>query len=553
MTQSTATQSSAQQHDDFHLKIKQIKKKDYPQLKTLMDKVYHDIGGAWSKNTINTLIDQFPEGQIALFDHGQLIGMVLSVRVNYTRFSNPHTYEDLIGQSELIINDPEGDAIYGLDALIDPEYRGYRLGRRLYDARKELCRQLNLKAILTGGRIPHYHQHKDLTPGEYIDAVKSQEIYDPILSFQLANGFIVKRILNRYLPEDKHSKGFATLLEWSNIYYEPEEYQPDTRKSVVRIGGIQWQMREVDSPEDLLQQVEFFVDVMADYNADFACLPEFFNAPLMGLCESTDQNIAIRFLADYTEWFKNEISHLAVSYNVNVITGSMPIFDEDERLYNVSYLCRRDGTIEEQRKIHITPHERSAWVIEGGNKVQVFDTDAGRIGILICYDVEFPELARLLALDDMDILFVPFWTDTKNGYLRVRHCAQARAIENECYVMICGSVGNLPQVESLDIQYAQSSIFSPSDFAFPHDAIMAETTANTEMIFFSDVDLDKLKHVRNEGSVHNLKDRREDLFTLKWKKKSNLPAGKVLEVESPKAGQKKSQKRKQSKSRSKQS
>ncbi|MCC3308428.1 carbon-nitrogen hydrolase family protein [Psychrobacter sanguinis] len=510
-----------QKTEDFHLKIAEIKKKDYPQLKTLMDRVYVSLGGAWSKTTINTLIDSFSEGQIALFDHDKLIGMVLTMRVNYQRFSNPHTYDDLLGQREIIKDDPEGDALYGIDALIDPDYRGYRLGRRLYDARKELCRQMNFRAILAGGRIPKYHNYQDMTPGEYIDAVENREIYDPTLSFQLSNGFIVKRILTGYLPDDKQSKGFATLLEWANIYYEPQDYKPNARKTDVRIGGIQWQMREVESPEELLQQVEFFVDIMADYNADFACLPEFFNAPLMGLCESTDQNIAIRFLADYTEWFKNEISNLAVSYNVNVITGSMPLFDkETEVLYNVSYLCRRDGTVEEQRKIHITPHERSAWVIEGGNKVQVFDTDAGRIGILVCYDVEFPELARLLALEDMDILFVPFWTDTKNGYLRVRHCAQARAIENECYVMICGSVGNLPQVESLDIQYAQSSVFSPSDFAFPHDAIMAETTPNTEMVFFSDLDLDKLIHVRNEGSVNNLKDRRDDIFTLKWKKKA---------------------------------
>ena len=510
-----------QKTEDFHLKIAEIKKKDYPQLKTLMDRVYVSLGGAWSKTTINTLIDSFPEGQIALFDHDKLIGMVLTMRVNYQRFSNPHTYDDLLGQREIIKDDPEGDALYGIDALIDPDYRGYRLGRRLYDARKELCRQMNFRAILAGGRIPKYHNYQDMTPGEYIDAVENREIYDPTLSFQLSNGFIVKRILTGYLPDDKQSKGFATLLEWANIYYEPQDYKPNARKTDVRIGGIQWQMREVESPEELLQQVEFFVDIMADYNADFACLPEFFNAPLMGLCESTDQNIAIRFLADYTEWFKNEISNLAVSYNVNVITGSMPLFDKEaEVLYNVSYLCRRDGTVEDQRKIHITPHERSAWVIEGGNKVQVFDTDAGRIGILVCYDVEFPELARLLALEDMDILFVPFWTDTKNGYLRVRHCAQARAIENECYVMICGSVGNLPQVESLDIQYAQSSVFSPSDFAFPHDAIMAETTPNTEMVFFSDLDLDKLIHVRNEGSVNNLKDRRDDIFTLKWKKKA---------------------------------
>ena len=92
--------------------------------------------------------------------------------------------------------------------------------------------------------------------------------------------------------------------------------------------------------------------------------------------------------------------------------------------------------MDEQRKIHITPHEANDWVIQSGDKIAVFDTDAGRVGIQICYDVEFPELARILAEQGLDILFVPFWTDTKNSYLRVRHCAQARAIENECYVVI---------------------------------------------------------------------------------------------------------------------
>ncbi|BBI73096.2 hypothetical protein HAALTHF_27020n [Vreelandella aquamarina] len=86
---------------------------------------------------------------------------------------------------------------------------------------------------------------------------------------------------------------------------------------------------------------------------------------------------------------------------------------EDDRLYNVAYLFHRDGEVEKQSKLHITPQERRDWVIEGGDDLQVFDTDAGRVGILICYDVEFPELGRLLADQDMDILFVPFWVDTK--------------------------------------------------------------------------------------------------------------------------------------------
>lgn len=503
--------------EDLHIKIRNLEKTDYPQLKKLMDQIYQDIGGSWEEHTIFKLIDDLPEGQICVVDHDTIIGVALSVQVDYHKFSNPHTYDDLISKKETILNNPEGDALYGLDVLIHADYRGYRLGRRLYEARKELCRQHNLRAILAGGRIPNYHEHSDeMTPDEYFEAVKTKRIYDPILTFQLSNDFQVTRLLKQYLPEDEKSEGYATLLEWRNIFYEPASAVIDTRKTQVRIGALQWQMREVESVEELLRQVEYFIDALSSYKSDFALFPEFFNAPLMGLSpDQYNQTEAIRFLASYTEQFKNEMSQMALSYNINVITGSMPLL-EDDVLYNVTYLCRRDGTIETQRKLHITPHERRDWVIEGGDKLQVFETDAGRIGILICYDVEFPELSRILADQDMDILFVPYWTDTKNGYLRVRSCAQARAIENECYVVICGSCGNLPQVENLDVQYSQAAVFSPSDFSYPHDAVMAETTPNTEMIMFSDLDLDKLKLTRSEGSVNNLKDRRTDLYHVSW-------------------------------------
>lgn len=507
-------------HDEIKLNLRNLEAADYPQLKQLMDRIYHDIGGAWGKKTISRLIKDFHEGQIALEDDGKLIGVALSVLVDYSVFSDPHKYDDLIGQSEIIHHQSDGDAIYGLDVLIDPDYRGKRLGRRLYEARKELCRNRNLRAILAGGRMPVYHQYADeLTPTEYIEQVARKEIYDPILSFQLANDFQVKRLMRRYLPEDKKSLGYATLLEWTNILYEPSQRFLKTQRTSARIGAVQWQMREFDSVEAVLTQVEYFVDALSDYQSDFAVFPELFNAPLMGLKEQGNDIAAIHYLSRFTERFRQELARMAVSYNINIIGGSMVEEDNDGRLYNVSYLFRRDGSEERQYKLHVTPQERRDWVIEGGHELSVFETDAGRVGILICYDVEFPELARILADQDMDILFVPFWTDTKNGYLRVRHCAQARAIENECYVVLCGSVGNVPSIENLDIQYAQSAVFSPSDFAFPHDAVLNETTPNTEMIFFSDLDFTRLKIVRNEGSVTNLKDRRHDLFNLKWKKK----------------------------------
>ncbi|HRJ15647.1 MAG TPA: carbon-nitrogen hydrolase family protein, partial [Saprospiraceae bacterium] len=198
--------------------------------------------------------------------------------------------------------------------------------------------------------------------------------------------------------------------------------------------------------------------------------------------------------------------------------GSMPVVEKG-KLLNVSYLCRRDGSWDSYYKIHITPSEVNAWGMVGGNKLRAFDTDSGRIGILICYDVEFPELARIYAEQGVQILFVPFLTDTQNGYNRVRLCSMARAVENECYVAIAGCVGNLPKVDNMDINFAQSAIFTPSDFQFPTNAITAEATPNAEMTIIADVNLELLLELHEVGSVQNLKDRRKDLYEVVYKKR----------------------------------
>lgn len=504
---------------DHQLSLRTLKLEDFDDIKAMMDRVYSgSMGGSWTPKQYRTFLNTFSEGQICIEDNGRVVAAAFAVVVDYEKFGDNHTYEEITGNAYLTTHDPNGDVLYGVDVFVDPEFRDMRLGRRLYEARKELCRSLNLRAIVAGGRIPNYKDHADaMSPQEYIETVKRRELYDPILTFQLKNDFEVKRVLRAYLPEDKESRGYATLLEWSNIYYDHSRRKLfGAQKTRARIGCVQWQMREMESVDDLLQQVEYFIDALSDYRCDVAIFPEFFNAPLMGLQTHQSAVDAVRFLAEFTDEIRDAISKLAVSYNINVVAGSMPLI-EDNELYNVAYLCKRDGTTESQYKLHPTPHEKKEWIMQGGNRLSLFDTDFGRIGILICYDVEFPELSRLLSEKEMQILIVPFWTDTKNGYLRVRRCAQARAIENECYVAISGSIGNLPKVDSLDIQYGQTAVFSPSDFAFPHDAIMAETTPNTEMTLIVDVDLNKLQELQNEGSVRNYLDRRRDLYQITWR------------------------------------
>jgi predicted amidohydrolase/GNAT superfamily N-acetyltransferase len=499
------------------LNLRNLTLDDYPDLKEIMDLVYPNMEGVSSEKKLRAQLSTFPEGQICIEDHGKVVAAAFSLIVDYDKFGDRHTYREITGDAYLTTHDPMGDVLYGAEVVVHPDYQGMRLGRRLYEARKELCQNLNLRSIVAGGRIPNYHNYAhEMSPQKYIELVKKKEIYDPILTFQLSNEFEVKRVLTDYLPEDNESKGYATLLEWHNLYYEKQEAPlfGATRTSA-RVGCVQWQMRPLKSIEELIQQVEFFIDALSDYQCDLALLPEFFNAPLMGIEAHKSSIDSIKALAEFSEEIVEAISKLAVSYNINIIAGSMPVIENNE-LYNVSYFCRRDGTLESQYKIHPTPYEKRAWIMQGGDRLNVFETDFGKIGILICYDVEFPELSRLQSEKGLQMLFVPFWTDTKNAYLRVRCCAQARAIENECYVVITGSVGNLPKVDGADIQYAQSAVFSPSDFSFPHDAIMAETTPNTEMTLIVDLDLEKLNKLRNEGSVRNYLDRRRDLYRINW-------------------------------------
>lgn len=283
--------------------------------------------------------------------------------------------------------------------------------------------------------------------------------------------------------------------------------------SIIRLGLVQWQMRPFASMEKFFEQVEFFVDVLSAYNADFAVFPEFFNSPLLAEFNHLSEYESMRELAKKTKLILDKISEYAIAYNVNIIAGSMPVV-ENENLYNISYLCHRNGKRSEYRKIHITPNETKYYGITGGDKITAINTDCGKIGILICYDVEFPELSRLMALDGMKILFVPYLTDTQNAYTRVRNCAMARAIENECYVAITGCVGNLPGVSNMDIQFGQAAVFTPSDFAFPTNAVKAEATPNTEMTLVVDVDLNLLKELHHYGSVKTLKDRRTDLYDV---------------------------------------
>lgn len=490
----------------------------------LSARVYGEAA-AYPPEMIRGQITNFPEGQFVAEYEKRIVGYCATFRVSGELALKPHRWDEITGHGFASRHEPEGEWLYGMEVFIDPEYRNLRIGQRLYNERKKLCQYLRLNGIVFGGRLPGLakRRKRKLTPEEYVEQVQNKKIRDPVLSFQLRNGFEYIGILHDYLPEDTDSRGHAAHLVWRNPQVSQEqEVEPSEKTNrlpdTVRVATVQYELRRVRSFEEFTQYVEYFVDVTADYNADFVVFPELFTLQLLSLEEKPlSPAVSIDYLTGYTERFKEFMSHLSVRYNINIVGGSHPTKVEGGDIHNICYVFLRDGSIHEQAKIHPTPNERYWWNITGGSEVSSIMTDCGPIGIMICYDAEFPEMARHLTNQGAQIMFVPFCTDERQSYLRVRYCAQARAVENQCYVVLAGNVGNLPGVENLDIQYGQSCILTPCDFGFARDGIAADTTPNVEMVSFADLRLETLVSSRNQGTVQNLKDRRFDLYSVRWK------------------------------------
>jgi predicted amidohydrolase/ribosomal protein S18 acetylase RimI-like enzyme len=497
--------------------IRNIEQKDFDAI-IEMQKVCFPNMEPWDRAHLQSHIDIFPEGQFCVEFDGEIIGSCSSLIINFDEYDDQHTWDEITDNGYITNHDYEGYNLYGIEVMVHPEYRRMKIGHRLYEARKDLARELNLKSIIIGGRIPNYYKHaKEMTPRRYVEEVTMHNIYDPVLTFQVMNGFTLKRINPNYLDDDRASLRYATLMEWNNIDYRPTVPKRQFKTSFpIRITTIQYAMKKISSFEDFAVQCEYYTDVAASYHSDFAVFPEIFTLQLLSFLPEKSPSLAIRRLTEFTEDYIELFTGLAVKYNVNIIGGSHFV-EEEGKIYNIAYLFRRDGTIEKQYKLHITPNERKFWGISGGDQVNVFDTDCGKIAIQICYDIEFPELARIAVDKGANIIFTPFCTDDRQGYLRVRYCSQARAIENQVYTVLSGTVGNLTEVENMDIQYAQSGIFSPSDFTFARDGIVGECQANIETVVVGDVDLEILRRNRRAGSVNQLKDRRHDIYEINYK------------------------------------
>lgn len=280
---------------------------------------------------------------------------------------------------------------------------------------------------------------------------------------------------------------------------------------IVRIAAVQYLLRQIHDWSGFENQVRFIMKAAGDYQPNFVVLPEIFTTQLLSFMDTSDVKVAVRNLSDYTVRYKDLMRELAMQWKVHLIGGSHPTVNAEGRLLNTAFYFTPSGEIYEQDKIHRTRWEREKWNTDAGDQLRLFETPFGKIAILICYDIEFPELARMVCEAGADILFVPSCTDDRQGFLRVRYCCHARAIENQVFVVHTSTVGNLA-VEGLGLHYGQAAIITPSDFSFARDGIAAEGTPNIEQIVVAEVDLNDLLSNRIKGTTIPLLDKRREIY-----------------------------------------
>lgn len=279
----------------------------------------------------------------------------------------------------------------------------------------------------------------------------------------------------------------------------------------LRVSTVQYHLHTIRSFEEFAQQVDHYVRAALEFETDFILFPEFFTTQLLSIGNDKGETLSINALPDFTVQYIDLFTSLAVKTKTHIIGGTHVIRNND-KLYNVAHLFYPDGTVATQAKLHINPTEVNEWNMAAGNELHLFDTEKGRIAILTCYDIEFPEIVRMAKARGADVIFCPSCTDDRHGFYRVRYTSHARAIENQVYVVTASTVGSLPAVDFMRMNFGQSAIIAPNDVPFPPRGIVVEGELNNDMVVTGDLDLALLYQVREKGSVTTWRDRRTDLY-----------------------------------------
>lgn len=203
--------------------VRHTRSTDIRPLIELQQRVYPTIPH-WPEKQLRHQLEIFPQGQIVAEIDGELVGAASSLIVLWNDWKIEHTWEEITAHGSFDTHNPEGHTLYGAEVFVHPHLRGAGIGHALYQARRRLCRKLNLKRIIACGRLPGYHRYADRMPVMlYAQKVVWGDIHDPVLSFQLHEGFNFCGTVSGYIPEDQESMGYAALIVWLNPHYNKDK------------------------------------------------------------------------------------------------------------------------------------------------------------------------------------------------------------------------------------------------------------------------------------------------------------------------------------------
>jgi ribosomal protein S18 acetylase RimI-like enzyme len=305
------------------LRLRNLTMEDFDALVALQLRCFPGMK-PWRRDQIASQLEIFPEGQLVIELEGRIVASASSHIVDSSTHSDWHDWKRSTDDGYIRNHDPKGDMLYGIEIMVDPEFRGMKLSRRLYEARKDIARSRNLTGIMIGGRIAGYSQYADqMTAREYVEKVIGKALVDPVLTPQLSNGFVLKGLIPNYFPSDSESRGYATFLQWSNFdYVSPTKRQSLRPSSQIRLSAVQYQMRRIASFAEFATQCQFFVDVASDYKSDFLLFPELFTAQLLSTIKADRPGESARMLADFTKPYLELFRDLAIRYHINIVGGS---------------------------------------------------------------------------------------------------------------------------------------------------------------------------------------------------------------------------------------
>lgn len=262
----------------------------------------------------------------------------------------------------------------------------------------------------------------------------------------------------------------------------------------------------LDSWAQYEDKIAGWVRDAATNGADVLVFPEYGSmelATLDGRAVAGDLEGSIKAVSDRVPDANALHQRLAAEFGVHILAASAPVIDPlvADRPVNRARLVAPSGQIGVQDKQIMTRFERDTWRVASGGPLRVFDTALGRIGVLTCYDSEFPLLGRALA--QVDVILVPSCTEALSGYWRVRIGAMARALECQCVTAMASIVGPAEWSEAVDMNTGMGGIFCPPDKGFPETGVIAEGRLNVAGWTYGRADLAAIAAVRADGRVLN--------------------------------------------------